>query len=264
MLSRIRKHLNPATALAFVALVFALTGGAFAATGGGSSPSKATASAGGAGSSIATAAKAKAKTKAGPRGPAGPKGATGAAGATGATGPGGATGPSGAQGLAGTNGTNGTNGEPGKEGPKGNEGKEGKEGSPWTAGGTLPSKATETGNWAIGALPAPEVFASFSGVETSISFGIQLKEAPTAHVIQPGEEGKGAGCPVGSSAEKPEAESGNLCIFIGSQLHINVKTNEGAMFVDPLVLNAYGAVLAILAETEGKGVQIAGTWAVTG
>ena len=35
MLQRVRKHMNPATAIALLALVFALTGGAFAATGAG-------------------------------------------------------------------------------------------------------------------------------------------------------------------------------------------------------------------------------------
>ena len=34
MLSKIRKHLTPSTGIALIALVFALTGGAFAATGG--------------------------------------------------------------------------------------------------------------------------------------------------------------------------------------------------------------------------------------
>jgi hypothetical protein len=37
MFQAIRKHLNPATVIAFMALVFALTGGAFAASNGGSS-----------------------------------------------------------------------------------------------------------------------------------------------------------------------------------------------------------------------------------
>ena len=54
MFQALRKHLNPATVMAFAALVFALTGGAFAATGG-SSPSHATLT--------ASAAKSKAKPK---------------------------------------------------------------------------------------------------------------------------------------------------------------------------------------------------------
>ncbi len=66
-MKRLTKHLSPATGIAFVALIFAVTGVSFAATGGGSSsPAHATL--------IATVAKSKPKAKAGPRGPAGPAG----------------------------------------------------------------------------------------------------------------------------------------------------------------------------------------------
>jgi hypothetical protein len=130
MFQRIRKHLNPSTAIAFLALVFAITGGAFAATGG--SPSRATLT--------ASAAKAKAKTKAGPRGPAGKNGATGAPGATG---PGG---PAGAAGGKGENGATGATGSTGLQGPKGNPGTNGTNGTTGFTK-TLPSKETETGVW---------------------------------------------------------------------------------------------------------------------
>ncbi len=168
MLSALRKHISPATALAFVALVFAITGGAFAATGGGGS-SHATLT--------ASAAKSKAKSKAGPRGPAGPKGATGATGPTGPAGPAGATGPQGPQGNAGSN---GSNGEPGKNGESvtGTELKAGNAtckggGAEFTVGttkthactgekgpegniqATLPSGKTETGVWSAGPTKAP-------------------------------------------------------------------------------------------------------------
>lgn len=99
----------------------------------------------------------------------------------GAVGP---AGPQGAQGLPGVNGTNGKDGAPGKDGEDGKDGKSveavefgpaeepvsepctgrggielisaegvnyictGEEGSPWTAGGVLPSKKTETGMFA--------------------------------------------------------------------------------------------------------------------
>lgn len=116
-MSKLKKHLTPSTFIALIALVFAVTGVSFAATGGGSSGSgaKATASlsAGGAGgSAIATTAKKKAapKGKAGPRGPAGAKGATGATGATGAAGATGPGGPAGGAGPAGGPGPTGNNG----------------------------------------------------------------------------------------------------------------------------------------------------------
>jgi hypothetical protein len=199
MLSAIRKQLNPATVMAFVALVFAMTGGAFAVTGHG----------GGSGSGshatlTATVAKAKKKDKSapvgkpGPRGPAGP---AGTAGSQGPAGPAGAQGPAGGKGENGTAGTNGTAGANGASvtsaplgvgdehckaggsefssasGPSyacnGKEGKEGKEGSPWTVGGTLPPEKTETGSWAIGVTPFG---VSSARVLVPLSFPIPLKE----------------------------------------------------------------------------------------
>jgi hypothetical protein len=57
MLQRLRRHINATTILAFVALVFAITGGAFAATdGSGNPPTKATASTARAASFTATTA----------------------------------------------------------------------------------------------------------------------------------------------------------------------------------------------------------------
>ncbi len=174
MFSAIRTHLSYANVAATMALVFALTGGAFAATshpGGGSAGSKASASV----TPVASTAKKKAAPKS-TRGPAGPKGATGPtgpAGPAGATGPAGGTGPQGPQGSAGNNGSNGEKGEPGtsvtsekvkkgeamceKEGGSKftsasgtTSACNGKEGSPWTAGGTLPPEKTETGAWSYG------------------------------------------------------------------------------------------------------------------
>jgi hypothetical protein len=149
MFSKISKHLSYANVAATLALVFAMTGGAYALnTHGGSS--------GGRGpnptSALAAKSKAKAKAKAPARGPAGPQGKIGPAGPAG---PAGAQGAKGENGTAGTNGTdgtdgtNGTNGEPGKEGKAGKEGKEGKTG--FTK--TLPAGATETGVWSVSGGP---------------------------------------------------------------------------------------------------------------
>ena len=85
MFRALRKHLTPSTFIAFLALVFAVTGGAFAASGpGGGGSAKATASStrtGSAGSLSPRPPRASPsrRAKAGPRGPAGPKGATGCA-----------------------------------------------------------------------------------------------------------------------------------------------------------------------------------------
>ena len=269
MLSRIRKHLTPSTLIAFMALIFALTGGAVAATSS-NSPSHATL--------IASAAKSKSKAKAGPRGPAGPAGKTGATGATGPAGVGsaGPTGPQGPQGPAGNNGTNGTNGEPGasvtSKTLKPNQGgcaeggsqftvsgasttacngANGKEGSPWTAGGTLPAGSTEKGTWSITYLAT----ADGQPGSSAIFFTIPLKAEPEAHYIAPDELGTSGDMPAApaiqegkcsGSPEHPEAASGNLCIFA-----LTATSNLGPYLVDGkfpagniLDASTYGAIVA--------------------
>jgi hypothetical protein len=207
MFSKVRRHLNPATGLALLALVFAMTGGAYAVGNHGVSgpPAKASAAVGRAGSNpaaVALVAKSKSKSKSGARGPAGPRGAAGPAGVAGATGPAGPAGPTGPQGPAGSAGAAGTNGESvtgavlkkgekgcteggsqftvgGKainacNGLKGKEGVEGKEGSPWTAGGTLPSGKTETGAWGGSAPVTPGSGVAARKIFVPISFPIPL------------------------------------------------------------------------------------------
>jgi Collagen triple helix repeat (20 copies) len=197
MLAWVRRQLSPATVMAFLAFVFATTGGAFAVTGrGGPGP----AASSGSSSAVVTAAKSKAKPKGkpGPRGPAGPAGAQGPAGATGPQGPAGPAGAAGAKGengAAGTNGTNGTNGvsvtsieskskigtceEGGSALTSASgktyacNGKAGEEGSPWTAGGTLPVGATETGVWSIGPVKPYGKFPE-NVYHVPISFSIPL------------------------------------------------------------------------------------------
>jgi hypothetical protein len=290
MFQRVRKHISPATVVAFMALIFAMTGGAFAASsgsGGGSSPAKATAS-----TTLATAAKAKPKAKAGPRGPAGAKGATGPAGATGSAGPAGpagATGPAGAgtAGATGAIGATGATGAPGAVGPAGPEG---------SFNTTLPKGKTLKGDWsAFG--KAPE--AGFPVVAT-VSFGIPLASAPATHYLRPGgneepffdgttgKEGLRSqpACP--GSAEEPKAEPGNLCVYAADeedslkefavfkvvfpvicQLSEATLANGGAACIAGQggvpaqgVADKYGFAVHALAESE-KVVQAAGTWAVT-
>jgi hypothetical protein len=156
MLSPLRNRFGIPGVISVIALVFAMLGGAYAASnnsGGG----KATASA---------------KAKKGPRGPKGATGPQGPQGPAGAKGDKGDTGLAGAVGSAGAPGSAGSAGADGKSvtstpippGPseplcKGYGGVEyliedalegttvcnGEEGSPWTAGGTLPPGKTETG-----------------------------------------------------------------------------------------------------------------------
>ena len=157
----------------------------------------------------------------------------------------GAAGEKGAPGTNGTSGTNGTNGESVasatlKKGEGGcteggskftASGKEttacnGKEGSAMgQPGGTLPAGKTETGVWGVSGLPGG-IKGLREWADASISFTIPLA-APLQNghvfVIAAGGKGTGGGtCPTASEAAKPEAETGNLCIFMGKP-EINVK-----------------------------------------
>jgi len=100
MLSPLRNRFGIPGVISVLALVFAMLGGAYAASS--SEDGKATASA---------------KAKRGPKGPKGAKGATGPAG------PVGPQGPAGANGKDGANGSNGSNGAPGTAGKDGDDGK---------------------------------------------------------------------------------------------------------------------------------------------
>ncbi|HXB63331.1 MAG TPA: hypothetical protein VNV42_00500 [Solirubrobacteraceae bacterium] len=250
MLNAIRKQLNPATVMAFVALLFATTGGAFAVTDQG----------GGAGGPQATAAKSKTKAKStgkpGPRGPAGPKGATGATGPAGPAGPKGETGVKGENGAAGANGTSGTDGESvvtatlqaGEEGCEeggskftiggktttacnGEKGEQGPAGTPGTTGftKTLPEGETETGTWSVFQTDTPTGFHW----SVPLSFSIPLKAGVTKiYVIKNcvGSSLSGAAlvacenevkadeafCP--GTTESPKAGAGDLCIYQGTTL----------------------------------------------
>jgi hypothetical protein len=254
MLRKIR--VTPSMAVAVVALVFAATGGALAATSDNNGVSHTGSLV------IAKVSKAKAKTKAGPRGPAGPagkNGAPGAAGPAGPAGPAGATGPAGAAGpvgSAGTDGTNGTNGKEGKEGP------EGPEGSPWTVGGRLPSGQSESGTWAVRRTDN----APGEKVAAALSYGIRLAVAPEEVNFIAINQALPPGCK-GSAAE-PEALPGNLCIFEGAASF----SHKGGLLEEVTLSPTGGAAGTTGAEvilntqqpvTPGEEVSAEGTWVVT-
>jgi Collagen triple helix repeat (20 copies) len=275
MYQKMRKHLTPSTLIALIALVFALTGGAFAAgANSGGSDSRAPASAGGktiGGTPISTAAKAKPKAKAGPRGPAGPRGAAGPAGPAGAVGPAGATGSGGPQGPAGTNGTNGTNGEPGKEGPEGKEGKEGKTGY----AETLPPGKSEYGTW--GWFYSPNA-GEEEIVTQPISFMIPLKASLVAKhdfLLVTGKETFTEGCT--GSYKEPTAEPGYLCLYINPGLVDNLAEVSGGIawpnglpaIQNPEVdtggadqVGRFGTSLRIVNAQAGFA-EVSGDWVVT-
>jgi hypothetical protein len=242
MFSAVRKRLTYANVALTIGLVFAMSGGAYAA-----------------GKYLITSTKQiSPKVLAQLKGAKGAKGAVGAAGATGPAGP---QGPAGAPGVKGETGTQGV---PGGEGKPGKDGENGKEGSPWTAGGTLPSKKTEKGAWnlSVGAEVNPL---------TSISFAIPLA-APISegNVFYVGAEGKAPECP--GSAEEPKAAAGDLCIYQvfvtdveeeNSLATATILDPSGGFFPQKKGAGTTGALLKLNA-LNGTVTPLAwGTWAVT-
>jgi hypothetical protein len=261
MLTRLRKHFSYANVALTVALVFAMSGGAYAA-----------------GKYLITSTK-----QISPKvlkqlvGKAGASGATGAPGAQGPAGPTGPAGTPGAQGVPGVKGENGTEGKPGtsvtsktlaegnsKCSAGGTEFKAGTtasyacNGSPWVAGGTLPSGKSEYGMWS-----AEYVAQSVgSGGWFSLGFTIPLSAAPEAHYIGTNEEYAGEKNEAAAINEKkcsgnlvkPEAAPGNLCLFAQNTLGA-----EGV--IEGFVLQ-YGAQMALVSNQAGE-VKGRGTWVVT-
>jgi hypothetical protein len=238
MLRMIQQKLGTAGFLiSIVALVAALGGGAYAASGGLTGKQK---------KEVTKIAQTEAKKFAGKQG------------APGTTGPQGPAGPAGAKG---DNGANGSDGKEGPQGKQGEPGKPGKEGSPWTAGGTLPAEKTETGAWAIGR--EPEGFIA-TPVYTAISFSIPLvaglSEA-NVHYIKEGETPP-TEC-AGGTAEKPAAEPGQLCVFAGQESPFMVfrAIQRPGLPGELKGAGPTGASLKFTGEEEGSAW---GSWAVTG
>jgi hypothetical protein len=270
-----RKHLTYANMVATLALVFAMSGGAYAA-------SKYLIT------STTQISPKVVKALKGKRGPAGPAGSAGVAGPAGPAGPAGTKGDTGLQGEKGVQGERGLQGEqglPGKDGFNGTNGvsvttKEfaGKQGpceeggSEFTAAansktyacngkaaafsGGLPEGATETGSWVI-SMPlgsAPEW--------RPISFALPLAaELSSTQVhVAPDPE-----CP--GTAQEPKANSGNLCVYIGydpaSNAGITGVFKPSANIPTPGASTSGGLLLFKNENTQGSAFAY-GTWAVTG
>jgi hypothetical protein len=269
MFSKLREPFGKAGLIvAIIALVAALGGGAYAASGGLNGKQK-------------KEVKAIAKHFAGKRGPQGKRGKNGQNGQNGANGAPGAKGDTGA---AGTNGTNGTPGASGKSveateiaAAPGEPCEEqggafyevegsgvpteicnGKEGSPWSVGG-LPQGATETGTWTVSASPA---IANEEGeVYAPISFSVPLREplefatGKVHYVPFLGE------APCEGNAAEPSAPEGELCIY-ESEKHGLSFLNTVDMEFAPNAASKSGTVL-VFNEVQEHAWAF-GSWAVTG
>lgn len=278
MFLRIRKRFTYTNVALTIALVFAMTGGAYAAKH----------------YLITSTKQISPKVLSALKGKNGTNGTNGSNGINGKDGAPGARGPAGLEGPKGEKGEQGLPGEKGEKGAKGDTGSQGPKGEPWTPNNVLPSGATEKGAWAASGKPAnffgsELVFAQISftvpmakglvGGEGCAETGPRTKPCEV-HVIEAGQHGEGkfeagvaghdgpnTGCPTTSEASKPEAEPGNLCIFV------KVSINAGK--VEPTdpgegtseAAGPTGSVVWVHASatpiTGTEGVLIGGSWAAT-
>jgi hypothetical protein len=253
MFERIHQKLGTAGfIISIVALVAALSGGAYAATNNGGA--KATASA---------KAKQGKQGKPGKTGPAGPQGPAGSAGAKGDTGAAGSNGTNGAPGANGTSVT--STAFTGEEEPESEPCEEqggtelksasgvtyacnGKEGSPWTAGGTLPKGKTETGVWSFGNTAKPAA--------VPVSFNIPLPGEVIEKVVAEGEPPT-TSCP--GTATEPKAAQGFFCVYVAEILPAGTAT----VFAHPVGLGTVGFSLNVFTSEPSFAEGGLGTWAVT-
>jgi len=280
MFSTLRNRFGIPGVISTIALVFAMTGGAFAAKYLITSPSQ-----------IKPSVLKKLK---------GPQGATGAAGAQG---PAGAAGAAGEKGANGANGTNGAPGEKGEKGAAGTNGKSvkveeaaeedcefggviveeegvpasgepvcsgepGEKGDPWTPDNTLPKGAQLTGAWSLNANAATAGFGVY-GV-APISFPIQLKEKLEADKVHystesnfkdfDGPGGVELGCK--GETEFPSAPEGHLCVYRGLSENVTFAGITSLALSSSPEANPAGALLYF--EVGGNEAIALGSWAVTG
>jgi hypothetical protein len=277
MLSPLRNRFGIPGVISVIALVFAMLGGAYAASNSGSG--KATASA-------------KAK-----RGPKGPKGATGPAG------PAGPQGPAGANGKDGSNGANGSNGAAGATGPTGAAGATGTAGATGAAGAagakgatgatgaaglsgftaTLPSEETETGAWSYSKTETKghiNVTASFA-----IPLAAPISKGNTHYIYKTGkeivenpeteelEEVESEEC--NGTAAAPSAEPGNFCMYVAAQTGaLDTNFSETGIYTQSNSITDPSFTLPVGGGTGPTGAHLVielstgssegwGTWAVT-
>ncbi len=261
MFSGIRKRVTYANVAVTLALVFAMSGGAYAAS-----------------RYVITSTK-----QISPKVLKSLQGKAGASGAQGLVGAQGAAGPAGPQGSAGAKGENGTNGAAGtsvtsaeakaKIGPCKEGGSEfkaaagttyacnGEKGKEGTFGGqALPAGKTLTGAFAAtGFAEAGFPEPGYSLAETAVSFALPVPGEPVGHYIPAGETTLPAGCT--GNVHEPGAEEGNLCVFGESESNLFSGHGGGPSLKGSSALTV-GFMEKGLSAAKGT-MWLEGTWAVT-
>jgi hypothetical protein len=234
-----RKNANAAVAIAVVALVLSITGGAFAA-----------------GHYLITSTK-----QISPRVLGALKGR---AGAKGVAGPAGAQGPQGPQGVPGQQGPGGPAGASGKgeKGDRGEKGEKGERGEAGTTGFTehLPSGKTETGTWAANVFQPSATKVALIPISFTIPLagggeGFLLSEAETK-----AKSGKG-GCT--GTVATPTAPAGKLCVYTEEEENSELSFAPELLTEEtPDHFGKAGAFIEFAIEAGGQA-SARGVWAVT-
>jgi hypothetical protein len=229
MVSKFHQRVGTAgLVLAMVALVAALGGGAYAASGGLTAKQK---------KEVTKIAQTEAKKYAGKQG---------ANGATGPAGPTGTAGAKGDNGAVGEKGSNGTAGVPGEVGPAG------------PTETTLPPGKTETGDWSVFNAPGGEPFLS-------ISFQLRAGFEPLVTWVEAGGNPTSGPCKGGSSAD-PIAEPGNLCIFAHHVINLGEGEFSEPAFSTASIYTAdptSGFVAEFVVPNHAASGYATGSWALT-
>lgn len=297
-LAALRRRLginSPGIAVAVVAILIALTGGAIAASGGLTAKQK---------NQVKSIAQAEAKKFAGPAGVQGPQGQPGPAGTKGDKGD---QGPEGKEGKEGKTGSPGKNGEgvvvttiakdplkceefggeggaevrlekqsagQGIEVCNGKNGEKGKDGEPWTPDNVLPPGATETGAYSFNGTTADT-----EGIRVALSFPIPLggilsvdhthyvaiEEEECLKLAEPEQAAciaaLAASCP--GTPLQPEAASGELCVYESGAFGRENADFEGIFKLNPNLAGAGRSGALLIFKPTGVAYG-AGSFAVTG
>jgi collagen triple helix repeat protein len=247
MFSGVRRRMSYANVVATFALVFAMSGGALAASRFLITSTK----------QIKPSVLAQLKGKAGKNGARGPAGVAGPVG------------PAGPQGTAGANGKDGA---PGPEGKEGKTGATGKEGATGQSGFTevLPEGKTEIGTWTA---QTPKG-GGLGFAQSPISFSIPLAAtlgASQVFFIEPEDTTHETECP--GTVGEPAAAKGDLCVYVHTienlaPFETNIEFGLGPVDDPSQPQGTAGAsvsgalILLVPKESESEGFAY-GTWAVT-